>query len=881
MRIRLLNTATLRVTIFDDASGTVPRYASISHTWTSDEVLLIDLNNPDVAKEKTGYMKLYNACLQVRNSYKLSWLWIDTVCIDMSSEEEVQEAVQYRFQWFYCSQVCLAYLDDTQLDAGSDKLQAQHGDEELTTVLSKCNWFTRSWTLPELLAPKELHFYDRSWSNLGSKAALVTVLSNITGINIRALENPTCLSKISMAMRISWSAHRSSCRDEDAVYCLLGILGVKMSLKYGEGKKRALHRLQRTIMIQYNDASILAWICRDDQKYRGVMADDASEYSAVDELYPRQVPLRVWGAMEMSSAGVIINGVFGLPRDNDDAYELMILLSGSDKANGVHVRLGIPLVNWNGRYVRGSPHQLLVLDDMPTGTKQRVCATSNVDLDSSLAIDKEISVNRDQEQRLMKMLSEGIGARRAKHASPSLVSPALARLTLETPKMLGYKPSRDSGPVSSENSMNSQQSCVGMRRNLYTPNLDPDHESDQDSDTVDGTLTPPEDSSIRSSSIIRTRSEEPEDHISEHSVPKRRPAKLVVKAAIFALRAILRLSSNVAKSTDKTMAKRHREEDVSPNLSSPERAKRPKPGSLSCQSTTSEDDIEEIDDVGIEEAAAADIQEASEADIQKTHPADIQETHQADTPMTQDVAIPKTEAVDTSNATLIGFRNQPSKPVWPCPYAVDNLERHRCCIMQTPLYSIDDVTDHLWNEHLQQSYCHDCKTRFDLAEDCNKHLVKVESSGAENLSLLESVSPTQLKALSHKLRITGVSEKDGFLEIWDMIFPAKDGPVMSPRPGGFVGLVAGVASAVKELWLISGEQFVTEFLKIYGPADEYKSSAGEDSVESFSEAVLNQVLDDIVTGFLKHRDRMRLVMEREVDVLSLLLQVVELPGRLT
>ena len=49
--------------------------------------------------------------------------------------------------------------------------------------LSKSRWFTRGWTLQELIAPARIRFYDKSWISIGTKNVLSQKLSLITGID--------------------------------------------------------------------------------------------------------------------------------------------------------------------------------------------------------------------------------------------------------------------------------------------------------------------------------------------------------------------------------------------------------------------------------------------------------------------------------------------------------------------------------------------------------------------------------------------------------------------------------------------------------------------------------------------------------------------------
>ncbi len=57
--------------------------------------------------------------------------------------------------------------------------------------LRRSRWFTRGWTLQELIAPKAVHFYARDRSFLGHKDRLnkfMRIISEVTGIDIEVLD---------------------------------------------------------------------------------------------------------------------------------------------------------------------------------------------------------------------------------------------------------------------------------------------------------------------------------------------------------------------------------------------------------------------------------------------------------------------------------------------------------------------------------------------------------------------------------------------------------------------------------------------------------------------------------------------------------------------
>jgi hypothetical protein len=123
--------------------------------------------------------------------------------------------------------------------------------------LRECRWFTRGWTLQELIAPKVVEFYSSDWQKIATKEEICGLLSSITGIDEVILRGAD-LADVSVARRMSWASGRRTTRAEDIAYCLLGIFDINLPLIYGEGLK-AFRRLQEAIMVSTHDQSLFAW----------------------------------------------------------------------------------------------------------------------------------------------------------------------------------------------------------------------------------------------------------------------------------------------------------------------------------------------------------------------------------------------------------------------------------------------------------------------------------------------------------------------------------------------------------------------------------------------------------------------------------------------
>jgi hypothetical protein len=110
----------------------------------------------------------------------------------------------------------------------------------------RSKWFTRGWTLQELLAPASVEFFSQERKRLGDKSSLKKQIHETTNIPQSALEG-TPLSYFGVEARLQWIAHRQTKLQEDKAYSLLGIFGVYILPVYGEGAASAFERLQKEI----------------------------------------------------------------------------------------------------------------------------------------------------------------------------------------------------------------------------------------------------------------------------------------------------------------------------------------------------------------------------------------------------------------------------------------------------------------------------------------------------------------------------------------------------------------------------------------------------------------------------------------------------------
>jgi len=254
--MRLINTTTLQLQEFVDDD--IPSYAILSHRWGKDEVTIKDMEGGDAQSKGEAYDKIVMTC-SVAAAAGLEYAWMDTCCIDKTSSAELSEAINSMYHWYQDAVVCYAFLSDVRQDA--DQIADQIASDDIDpgdSAFENSKWFTRGWTLQELIAPSTVIFLNGLWEEIGTKISLQPLLTRITGIPGPILRGVVDVGSASVAQRMSWAASRVTTRTEDQAYCLMGLFGINMPMLYGEGE-RAFIRLQEEILRVSKDHTIFAW----------------------------------------------------------------------------------------------------------------------------------------------------------------------------------------------------------------------------------------------------------------------------------------------------------------------------------------------------------------------------------------------------------------------------------------------------------------------------------------------------------------------------------------------------------------------------------------------------------------------------------------------
>lgn len=366
----LLDVKTLELEEF--IGDNIPAYCILSHTWGPEEVSFVEIKKPkyrEIAKRKAGFSKVQGCCVQAEKD-GFEWAWVDSCCIDKRSSAQLSEAINSMFQWYRRSGCCYVYLSD--VPSGSEAIQ----------MLKKSKWFTRGWTLQELLAPQDIIIFAQDWIPIGYKATqrggeippisgvrglgieghlfcpnLANELSTITNIPVEFLVGKRRIGQACVAQRMFWASRRRTTRAEDRAYSLMGLFDVSMPVLYGEGLDKAFTRLQCKILDWTRDQSILAWYRTHATSYRllAESPDCFQNSGTVMQLGGKGLltpeATMNWSSFSMTNLGlrVTLPITTAIERDKYDfGYRTEALLHcvvDNDSANPQRISLGLIFLN--------------------------------------------------------------------------------------------------------------------------------------------------------------------------------------------------------------------------------------------------------------------------------------------------------------------------------------------------------------------------------------------------------------------------------------------------------------------------------------------------------------------------------------------------------
>lgn len=331
----------------------IPNYYILSHCWGEDEISYKDFVKSQKRhgsgytkiigyakgrkKHSAGYTKILRYCQYASERHQVwqrtcdqydrpvpkdCYVWIDTICIRKDSSAELSDAINSMWKYYQNTIECHVYLADIHPSSDREPVGPAAGPchddfcEELsafaTKKLAESRWFTRGWTLQELLAPEFVTFLYSDWTTMGhrcigqscklplkglSSPGMTDGLERITSIERAYLTGSEyTMLKASVAKRMSWASIRRTTRKEDEAYCLLGVFDVNMPLLYGEGSN-AFRRLQEAIMSRSTDHSLFAYGGSE------LFASEASHFGSYAHVYKQETTGGIW-PYTMTNLGV-------------------------------------------------------------------------------------------------------------------------------------------------------------------------------------------------------------------------------------------------------------------------------------------------------------------------------------------------------------------------------------------------------------------------------------------------------------------------------------------------------------------------------------------------------------------------------------------------
>jgi hypothetical protein len=383
--MRLLNAETFEFKEFFPPE--VPSYAILSHTWEDDEVLFSHMAADQAAAQRMPtFRKIRYTCEQaLRDGPR--YVWIDTCCIDKTSSAELSEAINSMFEWYAQSTVCYAFISEPlvmslDLDAGIHNFE-------------KCRWFTRGWTLQELLAPRKVVFFDHAWRRIGTRSSASSLISRFTGVEEDILTGKAPISSACVGKRMSWASRRRTTRIEDMAYCLLGLFDIHLPILYGEGAK-AFIRLQEEILKATVDMTMFAWkAASDSPRFRDIFARSPAEFAHCHNLVTELSQFDFSRTIDVTSNRLSIPGIELYKAIGDPECDVLpVRCHHNAHVYGRRVHeLGIAVQHTMRGWVRARPSLLFEVDmdrylDSVTPSFDAMKVTS-LDLDRLIVAEKQ------------------------------------------------------------------------------------------------------------------------------------------------------------------------------------------------------------------------------------------------------------------------------------------------------------------------------------------------------------------------------------------------------------------------------------------------------------------------------------------------------------
>ena len=167
----------------------------------------------------------------------LTHFWVQSLCVDQTDPVEANETTNSIWDIHKNAIRCYVHLSDYSISNTGPAMKDRR--------IEHSKWFNDIWSLPVLLAASHVEFCSVDGTTIGDKISLADNISRSSGLPSDVLSGQKKMSDYTESDKMRWIRDREwICpREEDAVYALLGLFGVKMEVRYGEGRIAAMQRL--------------------------------------------------------------------------------------------------------------------------------------------------------------------------------------------------------------------------------------------------------------------------------------------------------------------------------------------------------------------------------------------------------------------------------------------------------------------------------------------------------------------------------------------------------------------------------------------------------------------------------------------------------------
>ncbi|KAH9238567.1 hypothetical protein K456DRAFT_1178758 [Colletotrichum gloeosporioides 23] len=778
--MKLVHATTGQIHFFPDPNNV--RYVFFSHAWSSPRDNEWPCYDSNGALEPTGISpspSIVRNVLKLAQKHGFDYAWIDSLCIDKTSSAEISETIVSLSSYLENSDYCFAYLADFTASSVSPNVPS----------LSRCKYWTRSWTLQQMVVPSRVLFFDSQFQCIGDRSSsqFAGLISSITGVDEDVLCGRRALQDISIARRMSWAAGRESSRPEDTIYALLGLFDVLMPVMYGEGDTRAIRRLQQEIVKSTNDMSLLAWSSSEKGEFRGVFASSLQEYHDFGTRDIAKFPFKFPGFVALTNCGLLAQGMMS-PIDGGLFLNLGAQLGLESQGRVIGLLLQ---QRTDGKFMRSSdwmikklpmdqklqPMQIMISCEEPATAATRVPHSKRLSNTSSMHHDQ---LNRGVPQQ---------------SRFPSLAAKGASESDILDVEML----------------IRQEQSIVP-----WTEDVLPLHTAHRgDSDWID-VGSDSEGSDVDLSSTVFSKI----SLIADGCMPASRsstPAS-VISTADFRLEDTF-IDCGQSPVTLSLASTKETSPDTSNHTLQPAQAK------MRLSHGTQNADFEAIRQQLLQPALAS--------------------FHSWSTIFLRLIGNQTRRVKQSPGSTRRLGKGRRRRPVnggvpleLSCPFFRRYPDRYRNCLKSHSLRSFSEVKDHVLEHHHLPYYCPTCKNTFELAIQRNEHIVGRTCNLRTGFSYV-GVSGDQKMLMDGIQRYLSTEEQ--WEQLWQILFPGNK-EHQSPYLGQ--GLELKVAN-MRAFWRSRGPALVHTELKGTGTID---ALDGSQETKLLLSQILSDVIDNLLAG---------------------------------